>query len=555
MREKAMKILKKSAGILFLLTVTSILGCIEEKSEYTINPDGSGKVTVDITSTSPADISHTGPEASPTEQIKPAIERILKHSQGIDTWKDISFGLTDEGAIHFTGTAYFPDINNLAIHGGGLDTLSQFRFSTSPSGQIILELTSYPDRKKKGTKEALNFSDTELAEQVKLAKLRYNQSKAMMTMMLNGLKQDSLMHLPAKIETISNLQRMDDTTVRWQLEGSKILEKMEQKMTDDEWLKRQIRETGGTISDRLDESLVNEIIFGQKGPVQVILSSEFKNLFDYNTEVTAAKANYDNMLKELDLCQTESILPFAKVPATSILTTEPGTVRVGGMQLVKYTDEERGIRHLHSSNGYTLSLVLELPEPNLPITHGRLETAITDTNESLQERSSISFPRLSKDGKAVVFEVSLSLPGKEVKGLAELSGTLVYLKSNGTKKIDLGLMDFKEGATSDVKVFSIRSINPSWNKKDTKMELKANFLIGAVKSTTFYREDGTEMKVSPSGYSSTRDRIMELYYEIKGEFPPRGRIVFEVLDNPTKHEIHFELRNISLTGEPLSDID
>jgi hypothetical protein len=167
----------------------------------------------------------------------------------------------------------------------------------------------------------------------------------------------------------------------------------------------------------------------------------------------------------------------------------------------------------------------------------------------------ISFPRLSKDGKAVVFEVSLSLPGKEVKGLAELTGTLVYLKSNGTKKIDLGMMDFVEGAQSEVKGFSIRSIRPAWNKKNTELELKANLLIGAVKSTKFFREDGTEIEVSQSGHSSTRDKIMELNYKTKGKFPPRGRIILEVLDNPTKHEIHFELKNISLTGEPLSDMD
>ena len=551
MREKTTTFLWKPLWIVLLVTATSILGCIEEKSEYTINPDGSGKVTLDLTSSSPADISRTEAGATPKDQIKPAIENILQQSKGIETWKDISFELTDKASIHFTGTAYFPDINKLAIYGGGLDTMNKLQFSTSPSGQITLELTSYPDPKKRDKEaKATEFTEAELAEQVKLAKLRYNQTKPMMAMMLNGLKQDLLMHLPAKIDMISNLQKVDDTTICWQLDGGKTLEKMDQMMTDDEWLKQQIRESQGPITDNLDESIINEIVFGQKGPVQVVLSSESSDLFDYDAEVVAARENYDNMLKELGLDQTQT--SPVKAPTASTVTAEPGTVRVGGVRLVRHTNEERGIRPLHCSKGYTLSLILELPEPNLAITHGRVEKAVTDTGESLLRTSKgISFPQLSKDGKAVVFEVDLSVPNKDAKGLAELSGALMYLKSAGTKKIDLGVMEFKKGAKSNVQGFSIRSIRPDWSEGHTLMGLNVDLLLGTIKSAEFYREDGTEIEVSSGGKSYSRDKLLDVGYKTKGEFPSRGRIVIEVLDEVTKHEIHFELMNISLTGEPL----
>jgi len=550
MRERIAKILKKSAGILLLVAVTSILGCIEEKSEYTINPDGSGKVTLDLKSSSPVDASYTEPGATPQEQIKPPIEKILIHSKGIDTWKDISFELTDEGSIHFTGTAYFTDINKLVIHGGGLDTISKLQFSTSTSGQITLELASHSDpRNREKEAKATEYTEAELVEQVKLAKLRYNQSKAMMAMMLNGLKQDMLIHLPAKIEKISNLQRIDDTTIRWQLDGGKILEKMDQVMTDDKWLKREIRENRGPITDNLDDFFINEIVFRQKGAVQVVLSPKSETLFDYETEVKAAKENYDRMISKLGLCLTQT--SRIEAPTAPHVTAKPGTVKVGGVQLVRHADEKRGIRPLHSSNGYTLSLILELPEPNVPITHGRVEKAITDTNESILRTRGISFPELSRDGKTLVFEVNLSVPDKEAKRIAELSGTLAYVESAGTKRLDLGVIDFREGAKSHVEGFSIRSIRSDWREGYALMELNVDMLRGTIKSAAFYREDGTEIEVSPGGKSFSQDKLLDVGYKTRGEFPPRGRIVFEVLDNVTKHKIHFKLTNISLTGEPL----
>jgi len=113
-------------------------------------------------------------------------------------------------------------------------------------------------------------------------------------------------------------------------------------------------------------------------------------------------------------------------------------------------------------------------------------------------------------------------------------------------------MDFKENARSKVEGFSINSIGvKSWDKKNSRMDLKVNLLRGHLKSTKFYREDGTEFEVSQSGGSYSQDRQYDINYNTKGEFPPRGRIVMEVIDEVTKHEISFTLTNISLTGEPL----
>jgi len=530
---------KKLSLILSLLAAIFIMGCIEEKSEYTINPNLSGKATFELTFT-PSQIGRSKPGDAPEQMIKTEIEQILRLSEGIDTWRDISFELTDEGSVHFIGTAYFTDINKLVLWRPQVTEINRFQFRKDESGRIIIELPHFTDSKTKSEeKDTEKLSEAELTQQVKLAKLRYKQAKPMLQAMLDTLNQDSLLHLPAKIEKISNLEKVNETTVRWKIQGSEIIEAMDKMMADDEWLKRLIGEGKDPFEGTPDESIFNEMFFGEDKPVRVVISSDSKNLFDYDTDVAAARGNYDQMLKELKLVLTQP--EPVKMPVSSSVSAEPGTVIVGGVRLVRYQDREREIRPLNQfEKGYTLSLILELPDPNLIVVQGQVKKAVTDTGQNIlpEGNRETSFPELSKGSKSAVFEVNLSLPDKDTKAIAELSGTLGYLKSDGTKKIDLGIMDFKENARSKVEGFSINSIGvKSWDKKNSRMDLKVNLLRGHLKSTKFYREDGTEFEVSQSGGSYSQDRQYDINYNTKGEFPPRGRIVMEVIDEVTKHEI------------------
>lgn len=535
---------------LCLLTAVSISGCYEEKSEYTINPDFSGKATFDLIFT-PGHIAQSAPADAPEQLIKAEIERILKESKGIDTWKDISYDLTDEGSAHFTGTAYFPDINKLFLWRPNVTEVGGLRFSKDKSGRIIIELPHVTDPNTSRTKTTQNLSQADLTQQVRLARLHYNQARPMLQGAFSAIKQDSLLHLPAKIEKVSSFEKVNDTTVRYRMQGSQVIEAMDKLMADDERLKRLIREGNAPFEDAPDESLFNEILFGEE-VVQVITNSNYKDLFDYDAEVAAARSKYDQMLEELKLDLTPP--KPVKMPVSSIVSAKSGTVTVGGVRLIRYQDHERNIRPLNEfEKGYTLSLILELPDPNCIVVQGQIEKAMTDTGQDIlpKTKRETSYPELSKDGRAAVFEVDLSLPEKEAKAIAELSGTLGYLKSAGSKKIDLGLMDFKKDAKSKVKGFYIRSVGVSRDREDGYMDLNVDLLRGRLKSTKFYREDGTELEVFQTGGSYSGDDQLDIRYTKKGPFPPKGRIVMEVIDEITKHEISFTLTNISLTGEPL----
>jgi len=554
MLSKKIRLTNKLSRVLLVLAVTSILGCVEEKNEYTINPDGSGKVAYSVTF-APTHFNLNEEEPDPQNQIIPEIEKILQQSKGIDVWKNISYKLTDDGDIHFTGTAYFPDINKLDIRAGGFSKNMNLNFSRDQSGRITIELGKNSDSKNKGTKVNVpELSEAELAQKVKEAKFQYKRSKPMMLGMLGTLKIDTLLHLPGKIEEISNFKKINNTTAQVKLEGSRMIEVMDKMMADDDWLKQQIRAGKNPLKDGPDDLVFNEMLFGQKAPVRVVLQSGSKPLFDYNAEVTDAQKNYKNMLKELGFGKTSPLT----VPTVTDASVEPSDLKVGGVSLVTGIDEERGIKPLQHQyqNCYKLSLILELPEPNLEIIEGRVKKAVTDSGQDLlpeeEWNRKIDFPKLSKDKKAAVFNIKLSVPDKDAKGLAELSGVLGYLTATGTKQIDLGIMDLKDGAKSNVEGFSIGPIEvKDWDKEHTQMRLKVDLLRGSFKAVKFYHEDGTELEVSPAGKSYSQGRLLGINFKTKGKFPPRGRIVFEVLDGITRHEIPFKLTNISLTGQPL----
>jgi hypothetical protein len=226
------------------------------------------------------------------------------------------------------------------------------------------------------------------------------------------------------------------------------------------------------------------------------------------------------------------------------------------VRLVRYSDQARGIRPFNYDAGYTLSIVVEPAKAGLNVTEGRIEKAVTDTGQDILPEKDwdrkIHWTRLSKDKKAVIFEVNLAKPDENAKGIAELSGVLEYLESTGTREIDLGVMDFKDGAVSKVEGFSIKSIeSQEWAQEKTRMWLKVDLPRGAVKSTKFFDENGTELKVTSGGTSSSMGRLKRMGFDIEGEFPARGRIVIEVLDGLSKHELPFKLTDISLLGVPI----
>ena len=167
----------KLAWILLIVGVALIAGCVEEKKEYTINPNGSGKVDCDIVF-APFDLNFGGEETAPKSQIKTEVAKILEESKGVDAWQNISFELTDEGKIHFAGTAYFADINKVNIRSGGFNSNQSMIFRRDVSGRITIEIKNDSDSEDScgQYKEAEKLTEAEVSQKVKEMKHQYNKS-------------------------------------------------------------------------------------------------------------------------------------------------------------------------------------------------------------------------------------------------------------------------------------------------------------------------------------------------------------------------------------------
>jgi len=303
----------------------AIAGCVETKDEFTVNPDGSGKIVHELTFASmdlgpgfemgseEASFDITGGEPSdPQAQLRKSVKEILSQSSGVDTWKDVSYKMTDDGRTYFKGTAYFPDINNLSLHNAGFSGDMKLNFTRDISGEITIELKSEEQAEEGKAVEipTPEIPEAQLDNLVKQAKLNYNQTRPMMQGILPGLKSETILHLPADIKEISNFEKVNARTVRIAFEGSKMIEVMDKMMQDEAWLKEQIRAGKDPIQDGPEGDLaMNEMFFGEKAPVRVVLAQGAQQLFDYDAEVTAARANYENMLKELGLEGAEPTRP------------------------------------------------------------------------------------------------------------------------------------------------------------------------------------------------------------------------------------------------------
>jgi len=276
-------------------------GCIDEKGEYTLNPNGSGKITYEITM-APMSPGFEGQQSDPNEQIAQHVRQILQQSEGVDVWSDVSFKMTDNGKMYFKGTAYFPDVNKLQIYNSG----SAFPMKTNENGEIIIQLETEetdPGAKEDAAPAPAKLSEEELNQKVQQTKAEYAQTRMIMSSFLPTLKVESTLHLPGKIKEVSNFEKIDDRTVRFVLSGEKLLKTLDEAMADDELLKEQLRE-GKDPGEFSEEDLeINEKLFGQKAPVRIVVIPDKKHRFDYDTEVAAAKKNYQPMLEKLKLAK------------------------------------------------------------------------------------------------------------------------------------------------------------------------------------------------------------------------------------------------------------
>ncbi|RLD13020.1 MAG: hypothetical protein DRI28_06725, partial [Caldiserica bacterium] len=212
--------MKKFFILFFLVFLT---GCYQVKKTYFINPDGKGKVIIDAVL--PVVSLNLNQNNSEKPDFEEKVKEIIEKSKGVDGWKDIKWEETEEGKLHFTGVAYFSDINSLKI--GKIGILNPEMKKVN--GEYLLTIRMEKGKKKKEKKK---ISQEEINKIVEKEKKNYFQMKSLLIGFFTDLKEEDVFYLPGKIEKISNFKKISENTASIEIKGEKILKVIDDIMKD-----------------------------------------------------------------------------------------------------------------------------------------------------------------------------------------------------------------------------------------------------------------------------------------------------------------------------------
>ena len=289
----------------FLIALIALTGCIDEKEELTINPDGSGKIfySVNLKAMDLSALMGTQAASAPTVDIKSNLKKLLENSQGIDTWKDVSYKTLEDGRAHVEATGYFSDINKVILDKAVENAKKPEIKFTKTGDKITVEFINDTEKATDANTTAPALTDEQIDEQVKMAKMSYQQGKIMTQGFMKDMKFERILHLPGEVTETSNFTKADGNTVQIAFDGEKVMKAMDLMMADDAYLKEMIKK-GNDPMQNPDEMKLNEVLFGEAAAVSASVEKADKVLFDYKAEMETAKVNFpamkDKLYAELD---------------------------------------------------------------------------------------------------------------------------------------------------------------------------------------------------------------------------------------------------------------
>jgi hypothetical protein len=569
------------------LALVLLNGCIDMEEDYTVNPDGSGKLvrvaTMDVASGLGALSALAGPAAKPPtakdkeEMKKGMVLGMLQSSPGIEAWKDVTAETLPDGRIKFKGTGYFKDISAVSsaaggMAGGGKGKESGFTLTKGPKDTLVLEMKDPEAALPTGPKKTggAKKTDKEIEAQIKKERDEFTAGKAFMGPMFAKLKIKQSFHLPGKVTEANNLKN-EGGAVSISIEGEKLLQMLDTLMADDKFMRLQVQAESDPAAKEKVVAMSMEKMFGQKGTVRAVASGPFTAQFDYEAEAGEARKTYPALLKQYEgasvvgrpgarTARPGASFPAPDKPATAVVSdslegTEnqflPRLKKGDTFSSLKVTDvrtpKPSKTAAAQAVKKITVTLFGQLPGTILDVNFGKVLTAVEDNGVSLLakeewDRQMFVF-KLERDKNALSFDVNLYSPSGNIRKVKEVSGTL-EVTLGGIKEVDLGFTEFKEDALGTMFDARIRSINREGGQHT--LYLQFNQKKEAVSAMAFLDASGQKLNGTVKSWSSVGGNSI-VGYTLDGAFPSSGKVKVAIIENAGKAEIPFKLENFSLT--------
>lgn len=531
--------MRRFQAVLAAVCALALAGCLDLDEEYSINPDGSGKVKIRCAI---APMRFTAAKKSPEELLKADVRETLEKCAGVDAWTDVSAVQRDDGKVLFSGTAYFRDYSKLKLNIMGMTSSMSKTVIANEGGAVTVTVT--PESRGEAPAEPAKLTEDQIQAKIKQERAKYAQSKPMMEAFLKEAKVVTRYRLPGALGEVRNFKKTPDGAVELRMDGAALLSAFDGLMKDDAFLRRAV-ESGRDLDKSgppADDVLI-EKLFGEKGAIRASTKGPLAPVFNYEAEAGKAREG-----------MAELTAKFGAVAAAAAPPAGAGfkKVTVGGVQWVHASDEERGIAPFGRSRpAFSLSIVADLGGTALSVKEGKLLKAVADNGEDLLPKEEfdrdISFPRLSEDKTAITFDVNLPLPGPKAAGIKEISGTLTYLVADKTVDVDLGIGAFQPGAKGKAHQAEITKVETEGN--ESRVALKIALGLDAIASAHFSDEKGATLPSTRLGYSSDGEEFT-IEFAIDAALPKKGKIVIKIYDSPKTYEAPFTIKDVDLLGRP-----
>lgn len=489
--------------------------------DFTFNPDGSGRVTV----------RWTGPGGPGVPSPDEFVRSELQQARGVEAWADVHCSIEDEHLV-FTGTAWFPDITALRFHCQGFHcNLLDFAVSVGGDGEVTV--ASRLDPQPMTGSLPTGADRAAIAKAIAGEREKLRQAREFLDGMFGGLRCTAVLRLPGTLRPPVRGQQLDDRTTTVDFHGRALLTVIDRLLTDDRALQ--------TLMEQGDTSPAAALaLLGDAGPVTLRTVGGAAPQFDYATEVAAANAAWAH------LAQSDTPPPRLREQGPPLRN-----VRVVAAKTVFEADGDRDLQPMgQNTPGVSLTIAGDLERAALRVDEVTWDSALTDDGVELAPNDEwhrrIAFPKLTKDGTTVYFDVDLPLPPPTSRGLRSLSGRAQCRIGLGEETVDLGFDELVAGTPGKVGGAHLTRIDG----EDGRWTIEVQLQIARDRVLAMFLEaDGTATELRQCGYSSCNDEC-SLTYDLEGELPPDARLTARLVTEVQPVEVPFALPAVDWLGRP-----
>jgi hypothetical protein len=277
--------------------------CLTQDQTFILNPDGSGKLELAM-SVDTSMMGALGGGDSGQNMGKEVALQLLRGTQGVDTWQDLTFATGADGKSEIKGSAYFKDVNKLLMNAGeqaGGASAGALTSKVDGDTWTVAMGVSDSGAASETASSASKLNEDQLKSAMQQAQAQWEASKSLVAPMIEGAKISTTVKAGGTITAATGFTKSDDQTATLSFGGAKVIGAIDTLMSDPKIMADALAsgDTMGVLRDqkRLQRAIMESMTEGKGLPAVQLTPG--KPVIDYPAEVAKAAANQTDTFKSL----------------------------------------------------------------------------------------------------------------------------------------------------------------------------------------------------------------------------------------------------------------